>query len=362
MTTGSRAIPGHLLSCYTSSVASYLAVLGLDPHVPLGSQWFVGVNGDARDPATVEVRHHHTPLLGDGSRYRVDLRARRSASCREAHELIVAEVKRTGAAIAIVDTERLPWLVTYGKASAPHWIVVNDVDVHGALHVVDLFEWIDETGEQRAHDGWVAAAELECFAYPPALERDPRYRSRERLAFGEPLAPPPAPADDAPTWRWFECVGRTDGEASEQQLADRLWARSCGAAERERIAGELADGDAIGRLTDVLDASLDSPAAYALRNDMWVIGRTRELFLEQLVATPPTWLDEGAARSLASGLGAEVVWLWQTISRQLYYSSVMVGYGKPARRTVVEVLREVVLREEAFRHALREHASSITPA
>lgn len=347
MSASAQTIPGSLLSCYTTSVAGYRAALGLDPLVPLACQWFLELH-DGEDPGSPELRHYHSPLLGEGPGHRIELRPERAATAEEAYERIAAEVARHGAAIVMADTERLPWLVTYGKSSAPHWIVLDRLGERGALHVVDRFEWIDEAGEQTAHEGWLDRSDIAQLGCAPALERAPRFRARERWAFGEPRAPPPPPSGDAVTWRWF---ARAGGEAVDADgLADRLLARSCGSPPPSR--GSVAGAGALRRLAGVLDATLDTPEAFGLSNDLWVIGRTRELFLDQIAARPPSWADPAAVRSLTAGAGAEIVAGWQAVSRAMYYDSVIVAAGRPPRRGVVAALRDVAPREEAFLAAL----------
>lgn len=336
------AVRGDLLSCYTTAIAGYLASAGLDPMAVLAPQWHLGIRGNC--PAELEFQHYHTSLLGDGACYRLDLAPRRAASAAEAHAAIAEEVRRSGTAIVMADTELLPWLVTYEKSSAPHWLLVDGVRSDGALHVCDRFEWIDDTGQQRASRHWLDAAGVRTLEYRSHLERSRRYRLRERWAFGEEMPPPPAPAGEAGSWRWFERTGREHGSQAPDLLAEGLRLRSFGQLP-PGAEGELRGGAAIRHLAAVLKPALADPQAYELTNDLWVIGRTRELFL--------TWLTGGEGRRRpwdASRRRAieEVVAKWNLVARFMHYNAAVVDRGREPRTSVLELLWELAALEDGL--------------
>lgn len=191
------------LSCYTAALHGYLAA-EWDASAVIARSVRLAVRPD---PARPELAFsHHQPsldVLPDGSR----LRYAGCPSSADAQPEVAAELARHGRVVVVVDSARLPWSVTLGGAAAPHWLLVDGRDPRG-WHVRDDFTAILPAGEQLPYQGWLNAEELtQAMTLPQRWQ--PVHLLRNQLAFGTPLAVPPAGA------LWLH---RTPGRSVPQAL------------------------------------------------------------------------------------------------------------------------------------------------
>jgi hypothetical protein len=334
-------VRGDLLSCYTTSIAGWLAQQGVEYEQVLAPQWFLAAENLGEDLRGVEFCHYHTSLLGGTRDYRFEVEQRRSFDGGEAFEAIAAEVERSGSAIVMADTLRAPWLVTHGKSSAPHWVIVDEVRRSDmALHVNDRFEWIDDRGEQQSTQGWVSVTEAGALAYSSGLERDSRFRARERWAFGEPLSVP-EPPDSEFSWRWLVMAKERPLVGTGSSRSDAFVRRSCTDFAERSVR-------TLRALTDAVAGALSDPETYGTSNDFWVIGRTRTLFVEHALAEPRGLLARSAVRVAVEWARNEIVSRWDGLARLLRYNATVLGMGRAPREGAVRVLHELADLEELF--------------
>lgn len=333
------APPGDLLSCYTASVAHYLARLGADAELAVGTQLFLAVRIGADD--RLAFVHHHTPLRGDRLTHRVELVHRHAADPDVAVRCILDELRGTGAVVVAGDVATMPWQVGFGKRHAPHWLVVDDVNqVGGTVHVTDLFEFVGEHGEQQSHAGWVPVDQLATLARPPE-EATAVWAARDRHAFGDIDERPAADGH----YQWFEATrppeARAVGVDEAMGLLHETWAHHTGAQRR----GDLDDAswrcgvDAIVALADWLEPRLGDQATYAVADDIWVAARNRQLFarvtghLAAEMGRPA--LGDVAIRA------AELSDEWAGVPRVLAYNAQSVARGREPRQFPVTLLRRI---------------------
>lgn len=186
MTDGTVAV-ARGLSCYTAALHGYLAA-EWDATAIIARSVRLAVRGNS---ARRELAFsHHEPaldLLPDGAR----LGYAAAASGADALSGLADEVARYGRAVVVVDSSRLPWSVTRGGPSAPHWLLVDGPDGRD-WRVTDDFVALLPDGEQAPYRGPIGAGELAAAMTLPRWP--PVHRQRIRLAFGAPVPVPAAGA------------------------------------------------------------------------------------------------------------------------------------------------------------------------
>jgi len=166
------------LSCYTAALHGYLAA-EWDATAMIARSVRLAVRPDSvRGELAFS---HHEPsldLLPDGSR----LRYAGAASSTDALPEVAAELDRHGRVVVVVDSARLPWSVTHGGPSAPHWLLVEGRGEPG-WQVRDSFTALLPAGEQLPYHGWLSTDGLiEAMTLPRQWQ--PVHRLRNQFAFG----------------------------------------------------------------------------------------------------------------------------------------------------------------------------------
>jgi hypothetical protein len=345
-------VRGDLLSCYTTSIATYLAHAGIDPDFALGIQFFIAIRFCSEDPPTCAFLHYHTPLIGAAPTHRAALRRRWTCSLGEARAAIAAECRRTGMAIVSSDAYRLPWTTAYRARHAPHWFIVDgERGPDRLLHVSDRFEYVDEIGVQTPYEGLVAFETLrgQCDARPSP----PALRFRSVWAFGQEDCGPPAPVDAI---EWFETESPARAEALTPQVLLNFLAVACeryaGDFRRADLSGWMVGAEAIMTFAEWTRRHLCDPRLYVVSDDLWVIARNRAYFAVALdrvgsLASRPD------LKRVASAIREELVPAWFAIPRVLRYNAACLDRGRPPRQIVVELLQDVAQREAAINGELR---------
>jgi hypothetical protein len=360
------AVRGDSLSCFTASIGLYMATQGIDYEMAIGSQLFLASRVQPSAVLPVVFTHYHTPFLGERPAHSLALERHSHIGSLEAVEAIVAECKRSGAAIVVGDAARLPWLVTFGEKHVPHWFVVDAVSEEGdSLHVTDTFEFLDEQGEQRPFSGWF---DWEAFSKIVGVVADwPEvYRHRERWAFGceEQLSH----ISESPSFvcNWFEATRPsrkntlTAGESLE--LIRESIAYHSGAKRPDFLPVEWHCGlDAIRVLPDVFADRLADPGLYAISDDIWVIARTRQLFARTLMDVADK-IGSGSLRTLAETAGEHLTSQWLALPRIMRFNVGCMERGRAPRPLLIDLMRQVVDLEEQYVKQLGDIVSSLEAA
>jgi hypothetical protein len=188
------------LSCYTESLAAYLE-----------GEWDAdelvarSVRLAVRDSTPLAFSHHDPSLdrLPDGT----CLRYAGAPTADAALVGVAGELSRHGRVVVVVDNARLPWSPAYGRAPAPHWLLLDDRRA-GEWHVVDRFSGLLPSGEQAPHVGWLDERTLRAAMTLPRFS--PAQEQRNRLVFGAPAEVP----EGAALWL------RRDGSGGSAELGD----------------------------------------------------------------------------------------------------------------------------------------------
>ncbi|MDA3647100.1 hypothetical protein LZ318_13440 [Saccharopolyspora indica] len=184
------------LSCYTASLAAYLAIE--DPDV-----WW-----RLAEAVRLRVRPHDGGLIFS-HHARIDrgeLIYDSAAQWAECAKALRAELDAHGRVLAVANTGHLPWAPD-SSGQAPHWVLLTE-EAGGSWHVVDEFEALLPTGEQHPQDRWLTDAELRRIM-TPVHAPSPSVRNRDAHALGEQVPLPP--------YEHYRWLTRTAGTAAAQQ-------------------------------------------------------------------------------------------------------------------------------------------------
>jgi hypothetical protein len=358
-------IRGDLLSCYTASIAEYLAGVGIDVDLAIGAQAYLAVR--PAESGACEFVQFHTPLRGDVPTHSLRLARRRADSPEEAAALITAEVARSGRAIVVGDTFNVPWQVAHATSHAPHWFVVDDVrDDAASVHVTDRFEFINDAGEQRPFQGWLAASDLPALATANP-DPNPVFAWRDQHAFADREDPD---AVATAGYQWYELDGTPWAAATDAAgaapgaapLLDRLAATQAAAGQAPPGArpgdGWTSGPDAVALLAEHFTAHIGDPAVYDNSDDIWVTARNRQLFADTLSALGPR-LGLEPVTELGIWADANLAQAWAGIPQLLQYNRRSLDRGRTPRPLVADQLRGAAAAEAELLKRLGETLDAI---
>ncbi|MER5435415.1 hypothetical protein [Streptomyces sp. NPDC002588] len=308
------------LSCYTTSLVCYLA-----SEIPAVTRRFaeatrLAVRTDL--PASELAFSHHTriDITADGR----ELAYQGAADWKTAQEGLLAELEAQGRVLAVANTEHIAWAPGYGRAAAPHWILIHGRR-NGSWKVADHFAALTPHGEQEPFLGWLDDAEL-AQALTPLEEFGPEVARRDRMALGWATAVPPMSHH-----RWLV---RTRGDCT---------------AGQEQRDGAPDDGqwllEPVAVLSHILATLLAEPMAAArYTDDLWAAARHYAHRNEVLVSDG--LLDPEAAASETA--------FWQELPKILRIAALSAARGRPRTGLV----------EEAFTDLIRatEKSSAVAPS
>ncbi|WP_406111973.1 hypothetical protein [Kitasatospora purpeofusca] len=300
------------LSCYTTNLVHYLAAE--DPAVPhrFAEVTRLAVRTDL--PAGELAFSHHARIdtTPDGR----ELAYRGAADWGTARELLLAELAANGRVLAAANTERLGWAPGYGRAAAPHWILVCG-QRDGSWEVADHFAALTPHGEQEPFLGRLDDAEL-ALALAPLAEPGPEMLRRDAMALGSATA---VPAGDR--YRWLVRTGGGSASARDPHPGaadDGRWLLEPAAVLSHVLAALLADPSAIARHAD----------------DLWAAARHYAYRNEVLVADG--LLDPGPAAAETAA--------WQEVPRILRIAAMSAARGRPRPGLVEEAFTELIAAVE----------------
>jgi hypothetical protein len=360
MPTDRGTTRGDLLSCYTASIAEYMAGAGIEPELPIGTQAYLAVRRSGT--GICEFVQFHTPLRGDAPTHSLHLRRRHTTDPAEARARIAAEVARSGRAIVVGDTFNVPWQVAHQKSHAPHWFVADGLDDGTAVHVTDRFEFVNDAGEQRPYDGWIGLDQIASLATANP-DPNPVYVMRDRYAFADAEDPAGIATGG---YQWYELDGephatKPDARSALARLAATHAAGRAGTSPRTGgDDGWIAGPDAAGLLAEHIEAGIGEPVTYDNSDDIWVTARNRQLFAETLTSLGRRWGLPPLAE-LGAWAEAEVAKPWAAIPQLMQYNQRSLARGRTPRPLIVEQLRAAATAERALYERLGEILDSLPP-
>lgn len=300
------------LSCYTTSLVCYLA--SEIPAVPrrFAEATRLAVRTDL--PASELAFSHHTriDITVDGR----ELAYQGATDWDTAQEGLLVELAAQGQVLAVANTEHIEWAPGYGRAAAPHWILIRGRR-DGSWKVVDHFAALTPHGEQEPFLGWLDDAEL-AQALAPVKEFGPEVARRDRMALGWATAVPPMSH-----YRWLvrargDCAPTQ--EPREDAPDDGQWLLEPVAVLSHILATLLADPAAAARYTD----------------DLWAAARHHSHRNTVLVSAG--LLDPETAASETTA--------WQELPKILRIAALSAARGRPRSGLVEEAFTDLILAAE----------------
>lgn len=333
-----RAVRGDLLSCYTTSIATYMRQMNIDYLMALGTQLFLAVRD--QPGSNLAFIHYHTPLRGDHS---LPLVRRTLPSFLAAMERITAEWRRYGAVVIVGDTFSLSWQITYQRQHTPHWFLIDSVDEQAScVHIVDNFESRNLYGLQQAFSGWVPWPLLDM-----NLMSEQAFLERERYAFGDDEDPALIGSGGL---QWFEALALPEVLNLTREHILSLLAASYLFHSGQQVRPDLAASgwvsgvEALRILAEKMQEHLNDPLFFAWQSDLWVIARNRQLFatvLENL----GIGLNLPTFHALALWCQQEIVTRWMTLVQVVECNQQALQRGKSPKIYPVKILQQLVLLE-----------------
>ena len=344
------SVRGDLLSCYSTSIATYMQCVGIDYRMAVGTQLFLAVH--YTNPTLLRFIHYHTPLLGETPTHNLHLTPANTIDPQTALHILANQCKTFGAAIMCGDAAHLPWVST--RQHLPHWYVVTAVDMQkGALTICDPFEFQNEEGLQFPFHGCVNASTFATIARTGPTH-NPVLQSRDNLAFGLHTVAMRQPIEG---YHWFKADSmpraKTLTPTLQWELLQRTWAFYTGKYRREDLSAEWMYGQAaFSPIIDFFAEHMQQLTAYIYRDDLWVAARQRQLFVETL--------DDVGKELRLSKIVSLVAWAkeqylpqWRVLPGILQYNFLRLQRGKkPVSSTLSTALQKVAEDEELFMQRL----------
>lgn len=300
------------LSCYTTSLVCYLA-----PEIPAVTRRFaeatrLAVRTDLPAGELAFSHHARIDITADGG----ELAYQGAADWETARGGLLAELEARGRVLAVANTEHIEWAPGYGRAAAPHWILVCGWR-NGSWKVADHFAALTPHGEQEPFLGWLGDAEL-AQALAPVKEFGPEVVRRDRMALGRATAAAPMSH-----YRWL--VRTRGGRASAQEPRD----------------GAPDDGqwlfEPVAVLSHILATLAPDPVATARHtDDLWAAAR--HYSHRNAVLVSDGLLDPEAAASRTAA--------WQELPRTLRIAALSAARGRPRTGLVEEAFTDLIRATE----------------
>ncbi|NBE50593.1 hypothetical protein GUY60_03965 [Streptomyces sp. YC537] len=301
------------LSCYTTNLLAHLT-----PDVPDVRRRFaesvrlaVRVDPDAGELGAGELAFSHHPrvdITPDGR----ELAYRGAPDWPSARVALLDQLHADGRVLAVGSVRHLPWAPGYGRADAPHWVLLREYR-DGRWFVADHFTALTPHGEQEPYLGWLTDGELAA-ALTPAQDPPPEVARRDRFALGGQVPVPPAGHH-----RWLAWQPRTTPVPPADPGPGR-WSLDT-AESLTRVAAVLRDHpEALSRHVD----------------DLWAAARHHTYRLAFAVADGALHPERAAAATAA----------WGELPRTLRFAAQSAARGRP-RPTVVDRSIEQLLTAQA---------------
>ncbi|MEW1762007.1 hypothetical protein AB0393_36600 [Streptomyces cyaneofuscatus] len=298
------------VSCYTTNLLGYLTADVPDAGDRLARSVRLAVRTDL-PPGELAFSHHaRVDRTADGR----ELAYRGAADWPGARAGLRDALNRDGRVLAVAGTARLPWSPAYGRADAPHWVLIHDYRAARWL-MADHFMALTPYGEQRPHLGWLDDAEL---AGVLALGTDspPEIVRRDRLALGSEV-----PLPSIGPYRWLMRIPAETG-TSDPEPGPGQWIQETVRSLAHVRAVMAAHPDAIGRYTD----------------DLWAAARHHAYALARAVA-------EGTADPTVHQAASAA---WAELPRAMRFAAQSAGRGRPRPGVVDRAFTQLIAAGRAL--------------
>lgn len=338
MTTTLTASPPRL-SCYTTNLVAYLSADLPDA----GRHFAASVRLAVRTglpPGRLAFSHHTRVDTATGLG---PLTYRSAADRQRAHAGLARELALRGRVLAVGNTRYLPWSPGYGRADAPHWLLLHD-HRDGCWLVADHFTALTPHGPQEPYLGWLDGDEL-TLALTPVPDPAPEVALRDRLALGS-AAPVPGPGH----FRWLEREPAADGTCPAPDAPEATVLGTGAATAPDEGSWLFGLPDVLSYVRDVLIAEPTAPGRYA--DDLWAAGCHHAHRL--------TVLAESGAMSRADA--DTLTALWAELPRALRFAAQSAERGRPRAGLVGAAFDRLLDALRPLPHDLHTHAFPALPA
>lgn len=297
------------LSCYTTNLLAYLEPEMPDVRCRLADAIRIAVREDV-PPDALEFSHHtRIDITPDGR----ELAYQGARDWEETTAVLIELLGRGERVLAVGNSRNLPWSPSYGRSSAPHWILVREHHA-GRWLVADHFTALTPDGEQRPFLGWLTDGDL-AMALAPDPRPSPETINRDRFALGPAMRLPPRDH-----YRWVARVAQP----------------SPGLPDPGPGSWRLDRREALMGIAAVLVENPDGPGRYA--EDLWAAGRHQSFRLASL-----------AARGKADPEGAaELATTWRELPRALRFAAQSAARGRPRAGVVRKAFERLLAAEESL--------------
>jgi hypothetical protein len=302
------------LSCYTASLHDYLAG-EWDAAAILSRSVRLAIRVDLPD-GQLAFSHHEPSLdrLPDDSWLHYAAAENPAVGLRQA----AGDLEAHSRVIVVVDSASLPWSVTRGGPSAPHWLLIDGRN-GGRWHATDTFTALLPAGEQPPYEGWLSTTQLSEAMTLPA-RWNPEQEARNALAFGTAAAVPP-------------------GGALWLRRSHRPRARSQGHRAPDRPAGSWLSGNT--QVLRFLIGYLTQSGAQGERylDDIWAAaGHLCFAYRWRLCQEQPGQRQDALQLAMSR---------WENLPRVLRIAVLSAQRGRPRPSLVHAALKELLRAEES---------------
>ena len=337
-------IQGDALSCYTTSIACYMQVLGVDYEIALGTQLFLAVDIESQSDLPSLV-HYHTPLRGPSSIHSLRIDRRYSPDSLELQVSIIDELKKYKAIIVVADTFFLPWNVNFNKQHMSHWVVIDRVDASKTqVHIGDFFQSLEDNGSQSPYEGWVKISEIpNIFQYCP--DKYQFINIRESLAFGDRERLPEIFSNG---YQWFEASGRSSMSLNRETVCELL-RRTCFCNRQSTPVNGLGKywrggHVALEYVLEFARVNYKQLEFYSWQYDIWVIARNRLLFARTLKKLAKV-LSLPSLNGLSVFCEDKIVAGWDGVVRIMRYNRQCIEKKRIPKSLLINTLDKLALDE-----------------
>ncbi|WP_329066097.1 hypothetical protein [Streptomyces sp. NBC_01429] len=297
------------VSCYTTNLLSYLTADVPEAGRRLARSVRLAVRTDL-PPGELAFSHH---ARVDRTADNRELAYRGAADWSGARAGLRDALDRDGRVLAVAGTARLPWSPAYGRADAPHWVLIHGCRA-GRWLVADHFTALTPYGEHRPHLGRLDDAEL-AGALALAVDSPVEVVRRDRLALGSEV-----PLPSIGPYRWLARVPVAMGDSGPEPGPGQ-WIHETARSLTHIRAVMAAHPDAVGRFSE----------------DLWAAARHHAYALACAGA-------EGSAHTPHRAASAA----WAELPRALRFAAQSAERGRPRPGLAARALTQLISAESAL--------------
>jgi len=346
-----RLIPdGDTLSCFTSCVAQFLFNLGLDYREHIGSQLALFIRKDKYDLSNrLLFTHYHTALTVNADYHSIALRRCSTTDQEKLADRLATQIIKNGSVIVCGDAYNIPWLVKYRKVHTPHWFVIAEKNTSSQYLVQDAFSYLDYQGEQNSYSSWVDfAALVECLK--EATNIDAEVHNREIYAFSTDAS---NELNCHQGYQWYEFDSGNMAHEEAMSFSEKMH-KNAGSMLGETsppLEGDWQSGVfALDQLRGYVSENLSNRCLYDYVDDLWVIYRSRSLYLRYLISHKADLITLGLETEIEL-FESNVVASWASLVKIMHYNKSCIESGVRVRQLPISLLENI--RKYEMAHAMQ---------